>query len=291
MHWPKQILKLVTDFMPERLVSRAAINTVKLWVPNVQPMDTFVREFALQILRKLQLETRKASPAPEPAAAAATEEEKPEQGTSNMKVDDEEKPAVEMPEAEQESSVPLVHTPYLPERVELPAQKAQVLQHMELPFALSVKVPDFLDEYVLPDISISLLTPLRIFAAYANMDRSVQEAIEDLITALIRSLGPNHGKLLTLLRQCPEGSEGLALRVLTIFTEHARPSAQLVTIFKGLVTEREMDPQFLVKFLVPIIAEMDKVCFDLGSGCTSLNHLARHLEISSSHRLEPQWDT
>ena len=253
-------------------------------------MDTFVREFALQILRKLQLETRKASPAPAGPTAVA-EEEKTEQESTNMKVDGEENPAVETTEAEKESSVPLVQTPYLPERVELPAQKAQVLQHMELPFALSVKVPDFLDEYVPHDLLISLLTIRRIFAAYGNMDRSVQEAIEDLITALIRSLGTNHGKLLTLLRQCPEGSEGLALRVLTIFTEHARPSAQLVTIFKGLVTEREMDPQFLVKFLVPIIAEMDKVCRSLCSAWTSLNHLARHLEIPSSHRLESQWDT
>jgi symplekin len=40
----------------------------------------------------------------------------------------------------------LVQTPYLPERIELPAQKQQVLQHVELLFALSVKVPEFLDQ-------------------------------------------------------------------------------------------------------------------------------------------------
>lgn len=40
----------------------------------------------------------------------------------------------------------LVQTPYLPERIELPAQKSQVLQHVELLFALCVKVPEFLDE-------------------------------------------------------------------------------------------------------------------------------------------------
>lgn len=42
----------------------------------------------------------------------------------------------------------LVHTPYLPERIELPAKKSHVLQHVELLFALSVKVPEFLDESV-----------------------------------------------------------------------------------------------------------------------------------------------
>lgn len=82
----------------------------------------------------------------------------------------------------------------------------------------------------------------------------MQEAIQDLITALIRSLGSNHGKLLTLMRQCPEGAESLALRVLTIFTEHGRPSAQLVALVKALINERDLD----ARFLIPIIAEMDK---------------------------------
>ena len=89
------------------------------------------------------------------------------------------------------------------------------------------------------------------------MDRTVQEAIQDLITALIRSLGPNHGKLLTLMRQCPPGSESLALRILTIFTEHGRASAQLVALVKALINERDLD----ARFLIPIIAEMDKVGF------------------------------
>lgn len=95
----------------------------------------------------------------------------------------------------------------------------------------------------------------RIFAAYGQMDVSVQEAIQDLITALIRSLGPTHGKLLTLLRTFPPGAETLALRVLTIFTENGRPNATLVALVKSLITERDLD----ARFLIPIIAEMDKV--------------------------------
>jgi symplekin len=88
------------------------------------------------------------------------------------------------------------------------------------------------------------------------MDVTVQEAIQQLITALIKSLGPTHGKLLTLMRTFPSGAETLALRVLTIFTEHGRPSMQLVALVKALINERELDP----RFLIPIIAEMDKVC-------------------------------
>ena len=88
------------------------------------------------------------------------------------------------------------------------------------------------------------------------MHVSVQEAIQDLITQLIKSLGPNNGKLLTLMRTFPSGAESLALRVLSIFTENGRPSAPLVALVKGLLAEREnLDPRFLVS----IIAEMDKV--------------------------------
>lgn len=97
------------------------------------------------------------------------------------------------------------------------------------------------------------------------MDVSVQEAIQGLITALIKSLGPNHSRLLNLLRTFPAGAESLALRVLTIFTEHGRPTPPLVALVKNLVTERELD----ARFLIPIIAEMDKVCDPCGSNVVS----------------------
>lgn len=86
------------------------------------------------------------------------------------------------------------------------------------------------------------------------MDGSVQTAIQDLITALIRSLGPNHPRLLTLMRNFPAGAESLALRILTIFTENARPSPPVVSLVKALIAERDLD----ARFLIPIIAEMDK---------------------------------
>jgi symplekin len=43
--------------------------------------------------------------------------------------------------------------------------------------------------------------------------------------------------------------------VLTIFTESGRPSSQLVALVKALINERNLD----ARFLIPIIAEMDKV--------------------------------
>lgn len=117
------------------------------------------------------------------------------------------------------------------------------------------------------------------------MELSVQEAVQDLITALIKSLGSSNGKLLTLMRTCPPGSESLALRVLTIFTEHGRPSAQLVALVKGLISDRDLD----ARFLIPIIAEMDKVCpRDECVALLNIVSLAGHSKISSSDCLHSE---
>jgi symplekin len=89
----------------------AAINTVRRWVPDTQPMDRMIRDFALQLLRRLQ--TR----------------------SSGMDEEDGQLP--------QDA---LVQTPYLGPTVTLPARKSEILQHVELLFALSVKAPDLLEE-------------------------------------------------------------------------------------------------------------------------------------------------
>lgn len=119
-------------------------------------MDSVIREWALQMLRKLQLQSHAQAVAAKPTTEGASEEAPTEQETDGDKMDvnadsvpaTEEEP-VQQPDGMEDGQLPqeeLVHTPYLPERIELPAKKAQVLQHVELLFALSVKVPEFLDE-------------------------------------------------------------------------------------------------------------------------------------------------
>jgi symplekin len=108
---------------------RAAINTVRRWVPGIEPMDNMIRDFALQILRRLQKRP------PKDEAPKVIEEQASASDENNM-------------EDGQLPSEDLLQTPYLPEEIELPARKAHVLQHVELLFALSVKIPEFLDEYV-----------------------------------------------------------------------------------------------------------------------------------------------
>jgi len=117
-------------------------------------MDGIIRDFALQMLRKLQSPS---SPQPPPKAesishvegdeivngdVAEVSEDHAPSPSGREQVDDENMEDGQLPADE------LVHTPYLPDRIQLPADKAQVLQHVELLFVLSVKVPEFLDEYV-----------------------------------------------------------------------------------------------------------------------------------------------
>lgn len=150
------LLELTTH--PEKKIRGAAINTVKLWVPNHQPMDSMIREFALQILRKLQREPIQEAisesngdstefnvngdSAPTVAEEGSTTEKK----KTTMVTDELEEGEEENMEDGQLPPEDLLQTPYLPERIELPAEKSHVLQHVELLFALSVKVPDLLDE-------------------------------------------------------------------------------------------------------------------------------------------------
>jgi symplekin len=87
------------------------------------------------------------------------------------------------------------------------------------------------------------------------MESSVQEAMQDLLAPLIRSLGATNSKLLTLIKSYERGAESLILRIIKILTENGRPNANLVALVKELISERNLD----ARFLMPIIGEMDKV--------------------------------
>jgi symplekin len=107
-------------------------------------MDRIVREFATQMLRKLQLRpsdsrTQSVNDAATNGNAIVTESGDGLSGQGDQEIGHDMEDGQLPPED-------LIHTPYLPERIELPAKKAQVLQHVELLFALSVKVSEFLDE-------------------------------------------------------------------------------------------------------------------------------------------------
>ena len=124
----------------------------------------------------------------------------------------------------------------------------------------------------------TILYALRIFQTYPYTHPSTQVALQQLITPLIKSLGPNHSRLLSLLRKFRPGAEGLALRVLRIFTldagknpsEAGRAPPALVNVVKDVVSERASEWEAAAakeggrvwgaEFLVCVVGEMDKVC-------------------------------
>ncbi|KZT59495.1 hypothetical protein CALCODRAFT_430835 [Calocera cornea HHB12733] len=219
----KQALEIVLDLTthPVKVTRNAAIITTKRWVTDNKRLEYFARSFALQMLRRLS--SKKAT-----ANGAAT---------ADQPMDDAE--ATEPKPngiAHHDAKYP---TSYVSEDPEPPLDKMLVQQYLELYFVLCLTSQDMLDE---------------IFEHYPYMDHSVQEAVQDLITNLVKSLGQSNGKLLTLLRTFPPGSETLALRVLNILTETRRPTAPLVALIKAIVAERALD----VRFLMPILPEMEK---------------------------------
>lgn len=89
-------------------------------------MDSMIRDFALQLLRRLQSRPKKA------LETHANGED------ADAHMDDEEDG--QLPPEE------IIQTAFLPEQLTLPAVEAEILQHVELLLALSTKIPEFLDE-------------------------------------------------------------------------------------------------------------------------------------------------
>ncbi|KAG9047536.1 hypothetical protein FS837_002060 [Tulasnella sp. UAMH 9824] len=215
------LLDLTTH--PDKVIRGAAIITVRRWVPDQQPMDGLVRKFASGMLRRLATKPKL------PNAESAVESDAMAVDQETITSDD------EVEEAPQD----MAYSSYLPPELVIPAEKSVVLQHIELLLGLAVKSHEFLKQ---------------IFDAYCRMEPSVQDALQALIVPLVRTLGPNNSTLLDLLREFKPEAESLALRILSIWTENARPTPGIISVVKDLLAERELDP----KFLIIIIGEMDK---------------------------------
>ncbi|CDZ97637.1 mRNA cleavage and polyadenylation factor II complex, subunit PTA1 [Phaffia rhodozyma] len=231
------LLELCTH--PDVNVRNPAIATVRLWIPDSQPMALSIKTFALHLLGRLRTAMEVPTSISEPNPAATPNEETAESSSMDADTNSDTplKDVAEEPEQEE------VRSRYLPAKLQAPVSIDIVRQHVELLFALTKKIPEFLDE---------------IFNAYVHLESSVQDAFAQIITPLIRSLGPSHGKLLTVLRKFPAGAEALALKTVQLLTEakdeKTKLSVPLVALVKSLVAERELSP----KFILHILVELDK---------------------------------
>lgn len=239
---------------PERKVRVMAITTVRSWVPHF-PMADAVVAYALGVLKRLATAKVREPPKPEPEAEeaggeGADGEKKPDVGEGEAAGAEakDEKPDVEMadgaasepgpePAAEPEAEAAPEDPDAVPSKYLGEVDQDSVSQYVELPFALSRRDQDLLDD---------------IFALYPKLAPSVQKSVETMLIPLIRSLGPTK-KLLDILRHFPAGAERLAFRVVTVLS--AEGSGQLLApVVRQLMGERQVDP----RFVIPIINVLDK---------------------------------
>jgi symplekin len=134
LHPPQCVTKQMST---ETILRIAAIKAVKRWVPDIKPMDHISQRFAVRLLRRL--ESHEPSSVNGDALAPETEMQDAKEPHSDAR-----KAAEPWQNGEASLS-----TPYLPTAIELPARPARILQHVQLIFALCVKVPDLLEECVI----------------------------------------------------------------------------------------------------------------------------------------------
>ncbi|CAG8598109.1 11411_t:CDS:10 [Paraglomus brasilianum] len=117
--------------------------------------------------------------------------------------------------------------------------EADALRHMELFFGLCSKKHELLIE---------------LFSVYTDAVPKIQKIILKNIQPLIKYIGMNSPKLLNIIKNFPQGSETLVLRILIILTDTSRPTSRLVSIVKTLFTQKRLD----ARCLIPIISGLEK---------------------------------
>ncbi|BGP47764.1 hypothetical protein JCM10450v2_003629 [Rhodotorula kratochvilovae] len=205
----------------DKRVRNAAIMTVKKWVPDVDAVTPTVHAFALELVERLKV------PPPVKTEEEGAKEGEEKDGEEDMKVDVDggESPAPEEPKP----PFALVREGKVVDRLEPPTTLGGVTQHVELLLALCVKEP-------------SLLFPL--FERYGAMQPFAQDALEELIAPLIRSLGLKHEGLLDLVGRFPAGSDKLMFRVLEIASDKNKLPSSVIALIRQVAAERELDPRF-----------------------------------------------
>ncbi|KAI9018296.1 Symplekin tight junction protein C terminal-domain-containing protein [Hyaloraphidium curvatum] len=115
-----------------------------------------------------------------------------------------------------------------------------VTQRVEFFFALCSKDHEMLRE---------------IFRVYATLTPLAQRAVRHDVYPLVRNVGMHSPILLNLLRDFPEGSEGLALKcVLDLLDRGAKPTKELLATWRAAYSQRNMEP----RAIIPVLPFLEK---------------------------------
>lgn len=87
------------------------------------------------------------------------------------------------------------------------------------------------------------------------MDPTVQGYVQSIITPLIKTMGPNNAKTLSLIQNSTPGAESFVLRILTILTEGGSVPPSVSGTIKQMASEKDVNP----RLLVPVLRDFSKV--------------------------------
>ncbi|KAM0748127.1 hypothetical protein T439DRAFT_74720 [Meredithblackwellia eburnea MCA 4105] len=208
---------------PDKLTRNAAINTLKRWVPDIPSLSEKILAFSVLVLRRLET-------APPPPPPPKPERDADDMADSDDEEEEEPKPRLEalVKDGEVIDGLPPAET------------ESAVLQHIELLFALSVKQPDLLKH---------------LFEGFSRLQQFAQDEIINHITPLIKTLGTTSPKILSIISECPQGSEPLILKLLTIIADMGRLPKDVTKLVRGVAARRDdLGPRFLIM----VIGDCDK---------------------------------
>ncbi|XP_057331847.1 symplekin-like [Microplitis mediator] len=89
---------------------------------------------------------------------------------------------------------------------------------------------------------------------YTSMKPNVKRFVIKLIESSIRSFGIDSPEVLSLVENCPRGSETLVTRIVHILTEKEVPGLELVSCVRKIYETRSLD----VRFLIPVLNGLTK---------------------------------
>ncbi|XP_059163192.1 symplekin-like [Physella acuta] len=89
---------------------------------------------------------------------------------------------------------------------------------------------------------------------YTATSADIKRTILRVLEVPVKGMGMDSPELLTLVENCPKGSETLVMRVIHILTDKAVPSPELVDRIRDLYHKRVPD----VRFLIPVLNGLSK---------------------------------
>ncbi|TIA74606.1 hypothetical protein E3P91_00844 [Wallemia ichthyophaga] len=230
---------------PDLKTRRAAVNSVRKWVPDNEKLTPIVLDHALKSLHSLYQDQQ--------TFLSSLDVKKEEDGTrtdfginqeADVKLDNDDQP-MKQDGGASENSQKESHEEgvTLSPKERAAAIDTRILERSELVFSLCLRQTEILKD---------------IFIVYTRLSPELKDSFEKALTPMIRGLGSSNQNLLVILKTFDQDSEPLALRILNVLTDFGKekPSAELVKFIRELSAEREgkIDP----RFVIPILQELSK---------------------------------